>query len=81
MLVTDGFRVKICDFGLSKVKELASTSSLTMSFAAGPKGTPAYMAPEIIERGKYSRASDMYAFGIMVRVCSSVSECTHYIFR
>ena len=54
-------RVKVCDFGLSKLKE---TSSLTLSTTAAVAGTPLYLAPEQLLHGKTSSIqSDVYAFG------------------
>eukprot|EP00600_Ochromonadales_sp_CCMP1393_P005125 CAMPEP_0174962096 /NCGR_PEP_ID=MMETSP0004_2-20121128/4600_1 /TAXON_ID=420556 /ORGANISM="Ochromonas sp., Strain CCMP1393" /LENGTH=296 /DNA_ID=CAMNT_0016210603 /DNA_START=42 /DNA_END=932 /DNA_ORIENTATION=+ len=45
--------LKLCDFGLVKVKH--STA-----------GTPAYMAPELIENKPYNKSVDVYAFGILI---------------
>ena len=51
---TQEIQVKLCDFGLSRVKN--SMSTLTAMTAA--VGTPAYMAPELVRgTGKYSKAN------------------------
>jgi serine/threonine protein kinase len=31
-----------------------------------PQGTPAYMSPELLLQGRVSKASDVYAFGILL---------------
>jgi hypothetical protein len=57
--------MKLSDFGSAKMKDIgASTNGLA-------KGTPAYMAPEIIlaedpDKIEYTEASDIYAFGILM---------------
>ena len=53
--------VKVCDFGLSKLKQ---TTLLTLSTTAAVAGTPLYLAPEQLFHGKTSSIqSDVYAFG------------------
>jgi serine/threonine protein kinase len=49
---TDG-TMKLCDFGLVKVR---STQA----------GTPAYMAPELLENKTFNKSVDVYAFGILL---------------
>ena len=53
---------KIGDFGLSKEIEDDDRSNQSNSFV----GTPAFMAPEIFEGLKYTKAGDVYAFGILL---------------
>ena len=61
MLNTNG-KVKVCDFGLSKLKQ---SSSLSTTAVVG--GTPAFLVPEQLLHGKTSSIeSDMYAFGATV---------------
>eukprot|EP01047_Picozoa_sp_COSAG01_P044296 COSAG01_NODE_3992_length_5457_cov_5.077081_3_plen_115_part_00 len=56
--------IKLCDFGLSKVKTRGSTSSVMTSCV----GTPAWMAPEVqVQEGKgYTKAADLYSYGVIV---------------
>ena len=60
---------KIADFGLSKTifeedkRELYREKKVITS---GFKGTYAYCAPEIIFKQKYTKAGDVYAFGMVV---------------
>ncbi len=55
VLVMEG-RVRILDFGLAAPQEMAK----------GRTGTPAYMAPETLQYGRASAASDLYAVGMLV---------------
>ena len=56
---------KICDFGLSKI-EHSNLSTQTINSTLTVKGTPAYIAPEIWKKQKYSKSSDVYSFGVLV---------------
>uniref|UniRef100_A0A6B2L2B0 Protein kinase domain-containing protein n=1 Tax=Arcella intermedia TaxID=1963864 RepID=A0A6B2L2B0_9EUKA len=56
LLVDKFWRVKLCDFGLSRFK-----SSETMSRL----GTLQYSAPEILRGEKYTEKADIYSFGII----------------
>lgn len=44
---------KVCDFGLVKCRNATA-------------GTPAYMAPELMENRAYNKSVDVYAFGILL---------------
>ncbi|KAG0239884.1 hypothetical protein BGW41_007464, partial [Actinomortierella wolfii] len=60
VLLTRFMEVKLCDFGLAKVKTLSSSKSTT-SF----KGTLRWAAPETLElKARYSTKSDVYALGM-----------------
>ena len=65
ILLDEYLQPKISDFGLSKITTFLSE---TMNFQSqkGTKGTPAYMAPEVMSDEKYSESSDVYAFGLIV---------------
>lgn len=66
ILVDERLFPKISDFGLSKIKKKNDCSTNQTNSIAGLKGTPTYLAPEIIENLEYSKAGDIYAFGIVV---------------
>ncbi|KAL0225387.1 hypothetical protein RCL1_003299 [Eukaryota sp. TZLM3-RCL] len=52
------FRLKICDFGISKVLQSTFTGSML--------GTMHFMAPEILNQQPYSTAVDMWALGVLM---------------
>ena len=58
LLVTDGFVIKVADFGLTRF--LSEGKQMTQV------GTPMWMAPEIIQGRQYTQKADVYAFGIIL---------------
>ncbi|KAG2424704.1 hypothetical protein HXX76_014280 [Chlamydomonas incerta] len=56
-----GFEAKVADFGLSRILLDAAASWVQSS----PQGTCRYMPPEAF-RGAFHRASDVYAFGMVL---------------
>eukprot|EP00698_Gefionella_okellyi_P009791 TRINITY_DN250_c0_g1_i2.p1 TRINITY_DN250_c0_g1~~TRINITY_DN250_c0_g1_i2.p1 ORF type:complete len:293 (-),score=45.13 TRINITY_DN250_c0_g1_i2:127-1005(-) len=50
-------QVKVCDFGLSRVKE--TTVKMT-----GGRGTVHWMAPEVINHFDYTESADVYSYGM-----------------
>jgi serine/threonine protein kinase len=58
ILIDKDGRVRITDFGISRVVE-----RLTQSFTVG--GTPPYLAPEYL-RGRINASCDVYSFGIIL---------------
>lgn len=59
VLLDSQMNAKIADFGLAKTMEKA-TATMTL------RGTPVYLAPECILAGKFSQASDVFAFGVTI---------------
>ncbi|CAM9695898.1 unnamed protein product [Phaeothamnion confervicola] len=62
LLLFDGLVVKICDFGLAKVKQSTMSTART-------KGTAAWMPPECFEDEEgesWTCASDVYSFGVVM---------------
>jgi len=55
-------RVVLLDFGLVSRLSSSATDDPVRQIA----GTPAYLAPELAERGPASEASDWYAFGVVL---------------
>ena len=51
---------KISDFGLAKTFE-AQTDSIMVSLV----GTPLYMSPQILKKGKYTSKSDLWSIGLI----------------
>ncbi|EIE18296.1 kinase-like protein, partial [Coccomyxa subellipsoidea C-169] len=60
LLVDKHWRVKVCDFNLSRVME---ESSILSSMAAT---NPRWLAPEILAGRGYTFSSDIYSFGIIL---------------
>eukprot|EP01111_Echinosteliopsis_oligospora_P013540 TRINITY_DN4878_c0_g1_i1.p1 TRINITY_DN4878_c0_g1~~TRINITY_DN4878_c0_g1_i1.p1 ORF type:complete len:522 (+),score=97.63 TRINITY_DN4878_c0_g1_i1:241-1806(+) len=58
LLVDEHWRVKVCDFGLSKFLEPKKDMTAC--------GTPAYAAPEVLRNSSYTTSADVYSFGICV---------------
>ena len=58
LLKTD-FRVKLADFGFSKI--LASSSQRCNLMC----GTPYYMSPQIVDNESYSAKTDVWSFGVL----------------
>ena len=50
--------LKITDFGLAR--ESANTTQMSAA------GTYAWMAPEVIKSSKFSKASDVWSYGVML---------------
>jgi hypothetical protein len=67
MRTSDG-RIKILDFGLARIEGPAGAvaGTLTAALPGALAGTPAYMAPEQIEGGAVSPATDVFAFGVLM---------------
>jgi serine/threonine protein kinase len=53
VLLTSDLQVKLCDFGLVGTNVTAA-------------GTPAYMAPELLKSGLFSKKVDVYAFAVLL---------------
>ncbi|PRP75155.1 hypothetical protein PROFUN_15169 [Planoprotostelium fungivorum] len=64
ILVTDNWEIKICDFGLARIKSSASQNTLRKL-----RTTPAWSAPELMDEVEYSVKSDVYAIGVILWEC------------
>eukprot|EP01116_Phalansterium_solitarium_P000748 TRINITY_DN1059_c0_g2_i1.p1 TRINITY_DN1059_c0_g2~~TRINITY_DN1059_c0_g2_i1.p1 ORF type:complete len:744 (-),score=214.92 TRINITY_DN1059_c0_g2_i1:445-2676(-) len=61
LLVDENWKVKVSDFGLSKICETAADfTSMTAC------GTPSWTAPEILRNENYTEQADVYSFGIVI---------------
>lgn len=56
-------KLKIADFGFSK--QLSSDEQ----FCKGIKGSPLYMAPEVLNSEPYSSQADLYSLGVILHEC------------
>jgi serine/threonine protein kinase len=62
LLIDENWKVKVCDFGLSQVKEqgkMLKDDDLA-------KGTPLWMAPEVMQFKEFNEKADVYSFGIVL---------------
>jgi serine/threonine protein kinase len=62
----EGLRIKVSDFGLSKLLNIDYSTMQTVC------GTVLYVAPEVLESNKersYNRAVDMWSAGVILYVC------------
>jgi tetratricopeptide (TPR) repeat protein len=68
MLVPEGEAVRavVTDFGLAVPKRSGADPTEHITRTGELLGTPAYMAPEQLERGTTSPATDVYALGLML---------------
>ena len=57
--------VKLCDFGFARA--MSSTTLVLTSI----KGTPLYMAPELVQEQPYTHAVDLWSLGVL---CSSFNR-------
>jgi serine/threonine protein kinase len=61
LLVTDNWRVKLCDFGFARsIKDKKQTKHMTLC------GTEEYMAPEVIFGMSYDQRAEVYSFGLLM---------------
>ncbi|KAL3642663.1 copper transport protein ctr1 [Castilleja foliolosa] len=60
LLVDRKYTVKVCDFGLSRLKANTFLSSKSAA------GTPEWMAPEVLRDEPSNEKSDLYSFGVIL---------------
>jgi len=61
LLVNDKGEVKLCDFGLARLKNAAFVETVSNT-----AGTPAYQAPEMLRDEPISEKVDLYGFAVML---------------
>ncbi|KAG8991627.1 hypothetical protein FRB93_002614 [Tulasnella sp. JGI-2019a] len=67
ILIDDALKARIADFGLSEIKQHATSSMVTRNshIASSGAGTLRYMSPEALH-GVIDKASDVYAFAMTI---------------
>ncbi|KAF5181364.1 Serine/threonine-protein kinase EDR1, partial [Thalictrum thalictroides] len=60
LLVDSDWNVKVCDFGLSRLKHNTFLSSKSTA------GTPEWMAPEVLRNEQSNEKCDVYSFGVIL---------------
>jgi serine/threonine-protein kinase len=70
ILVTQDGSVKLLDFGIAKLLEGdgRTTAPSEMTRLAGAAMTPEYAAPEQLQRGEVTTATDVYALGVLLYI-------------
>ena len=58
LLLDDSFYVKICDFGLARLRDYTSTMTANV-------GTAQWTAPEVLAGKAYNESADMFSLGIV----------------
>lgn len=66
ILMDEKLQPKISDFGLSKMSNFCEKFNIDKSKLEQEKGTPLYTSPEIYLGGSFTKASDVYAYGLIV---------------
>lgn len=79
VLLDNQLQAKLCDFGLSRLKQETNAAS---SRSKAVVGTLAWMAPELFKRHvKYTKHADIYSFGMILWEIASrklpFSDATH----
>lgn len=60
-------RIKVGDFGLSRLLVFPETSSTSSGFVwTGPQGTPGYLDPDYHRSFRLTEKSDVYSFGVVL---------------
>ncbi|WAQ92400.1 hypothetical protein PtA15_16A308 [Puccinia triticina] len=60
-LLTENFRVKLCDFGLARFEAKTPEEVRQLSFC----GTDGYMSPEVLRGAPFDLSTDVYSLGII----------------
>jgi hypothetical protein len=66
VLVTPQGAVKLLDFGIAKLLRPDEAEDARLTQAAGRLATPAYAAPEQLEDGEITVATDVFAVGVLL---------------
>jgi serine/threonine-protein kinase len=68
ILVTKAGEVKLLDFGIAKLLDDASAGQTALTAHAGNAFTPEFAAPEQVQAGDVTTATDVYALGVLMYI-------------
>ncbi|ONK60486.1 uncharacterized protein A4U43_C08F18990 [Asparagus officinalis] len=71
LLVDKNWTVKVCDFGLSRLKHSTFLSSKSTA------GTPEWMAPEVLRNEQSNEKCDVYSFGVILWELATLRKPWH----
>lgn len=60
ILISSGGVVKLCDFGFARA--MSNNTQVLTSI----KGTPLYMAPELVQEKPYNHTVDLWSLGVIL---------------
>eukprot|EP01133_Synstelium_polycarpum_P005660 gene5660-6535_t len=63
LLIDSNLTLKVCDFGLSQIKQRGENLKDGQD---GAKGTPLWMAPEVLQGKLFNEKADVYSFGLVL---------------
>ncbi|KAJ8760866.1 hypothetical protein K2173_021904 [Erythroxylum novogranatense] len=67
IFIEKDMRVKVGDFGLSRLLVLPETTSTSSGYVwTGPQGTPGYLDPDYHRSFRLTEKSDVYSFGVVL---------------
>ncbi|KAJ7953732.1 putative Kinase [Quillaja saponaria] len=67
IFVEKDMRIKVGDFGLSRLLVFQDTSSASSGYVwTGPQGTPGYLDPDYHKSFRLTEKSDVYSFGVVL---------------
>jgi serine/threonine protein kinase len=62
LLIGEGWKIKVCDFGLARKSPSSEEEAKLMSFV----GTDEWMAPEVALEEKYGKPADVFSYGMVL---------------
>ncbi|CAL0331475.1 unnamed protein product [Lupinus luteus] len=66
IFIEKDMRIKVGDFGLSRLLVMENSSSSNGYVWTGPQGTPGYLDPEYHRSFRLTEKSDVYSFGVVL---------------